>query len=270
MDRVVFITGASSGIGEALAREHHRRGDRLVLVARRVERLESLAAELGGPSRCLAVAGDVTARADLDAAVARAEAAFGGVDVVYANAGFGVDGRFEDLSADDFRRQFETNVFGVLHTAWAALEALTRRRGVFAVVGSVAGFLAAPGSPAYSMSKYAVRAFAEGMDHEWRARGVAVVHIAPGFVASEIRRVDRRGTLHDTAKDPAPAWLVMPAETAARQMADAVARRRPLLVVTAHGKLGVALTRWAPGLVRVLFRAAGGKVKRKGTPEVPR
>ena len=163
MERVVFITGASSGIGEALAREHHRRGDRVVVLARRVERLHALATELGGPARCLPLAGDVTSRADLDAAVAQAEREFGRVDVVYANAGFGVDGRFEDLSVDDVRRQFETNVFGVLHTAWASLEALTRTRGVFAVVGSVAGFFAGPGSFAYSMSKFAVRAFAEGM-----------------------------------------------------------------------------------------------------------
>jgi NAD(P)-dependent dehydrogenase (short-subunit alcohol dehydrogenase family) len=266
MERVVFITGASSGIGEALAREHHRRGDRVAVLARRVERLHALATELGGPSRCLPLGGDVTVRADLDAAIAQTEREFGRVDVVYANAGFGVDGRFEDLSVDDVRRQFETNVFGVLHTAWASLEALTRTRGVFALVGSVAGFFAGPGSFAYSMSKFAVRAFAEGMDGEWAARGVAVVHIAPGFVDSEIRQVDRRGTYHRDAKDPAPAWLMMPAARAAKLMADGVAARRPLVVVTGHGKLLVALTRAVPWLVRGITRRVGHRVKRKGTP----
>lgn len=265
MSSVVFITGASSGIGEALAREHRRRGDRVALFARRVDRLSALASELGGPSQCLALAGDVTVRADLDAAIAQVEREFGALDVVYANAGFGVDGRFEDLNEHDVRRQFETNVFGVLHTAWASLEALTRRRGVFAVVGSVAGFFSGPGSFAYSMSKYAVRAFAEGMDGEWRARGVAVVHIAPGFVSSEIRRVDRRGALHSEAKDPIPSWLILPAERAAREMADGVRARRPLVVVTRHGRLLVALTRAAPGLLRRVTRLVGARVKRKGT-----
>ncbi|MFO0628890.1 MAG: SDR family NAD(P)-dependent oxidoreductase [Polyangiales bacterium] len=266
MERVVFITGASSGIGEALAREHHRRGDRVAVFARRVERLHALAAELGGASRCLALAGDVTVRADLDAALAQTAREFGRVDVVYANAGFGVDGRFEDLSVDDVRRQFETNVFGVLHTAWASLEALTRTRGVFAVVGSVAGFFAGPGSFAYSMSKYAVRAFAEGMDAEWGSRGIAVVHIAPGFIDSEIRQVDRRGTYHRDAQDPAPAWLRLPADRAARLMADGVAARRPLVVITRHGKALVALSRLAPWLVRAITRQVGHRVKRKGTP----
>lgn len=266
MSRVVFITGASSGIGEALAREHHRRGDRVALFARRLDRLDALSRELGGPSRCLPLAGDVTLRADLDAAVAQTEREFGAVDVVYANAGFGVDGRFEDLTVDDVRRQFETNVFGVLHTAWASLEALTRSRGVFAVMGSAAGFFAGPGSFAYSMSKFAARAFAEGMDAEWAPRGIAVVHIAPGFVDSEIRQVDRRGVHHRDAQDPAPAWLRMPADRAARVMADGVARRSPLVVVTGHGRLLVALSRLSPWAIRTAARAVGHRVKRKGTP----
>lgn len=266
MSRVVFITGASSGIGEALAREHRRRGDRVAVFARRTERLSALSEALGGPSVCLAIVGDVTSREDLDRAIAQTERELGRVDVVYANAGFGVDGRFEDLGVDDVRRQFETNVYGVLHTAWASLDALTRSRGVFAVMGSVAGFYSGPGSVAYSMSKFAVRAFIEGMDQEWAPRGVAAVHIAPGFVASEIRQVDRRGVHHESAEDPAPTWLRLPAERAAREMADGVEARRPLCIVTGHGKLLVGLTRVAPGLLRRVTRLVGHRVRRKGTP----
>lgn len=261
-----MITGASSGIGEALAREHHRRGDRTVLLARRTDRLDAIARELGAPLRSLSLACDVHRREDLDAAVARAVEVFGGVDVVYANAGFGVDGRFEDLTLDDFRRQFETNVFGVLQTAWATLDALTKRRGVFAVMGSVAGHLPTPGAVAYNMSKYAVRAFAETMRHEWAPRGVSVVHIAPGFIDSEIRRVDRAGVYHDEYRDPAPRWLIMPAHRAARQMADAVAARRRELVVTGHGKFGVMMSRLSPGVVQGVFRLAASRVRRKGAP----
>ena len=111
---MVFITGASSGIGEYLAREYTRRGARTVLVARRTDRIASLAHELG---ESLAVAGDVTRDGDLEAAVGRALERFGRIDVVIANAGFGVDGTFDTLALDDYRRQFETNVFGVLRTA---------------------------------------------------------------------------------------------------------------------------------------------------------
>ena len=113
--QVVFITGASSGIGAALAREFARRGADLALAARRTDRLAALAAEITKSGRrALVLACDVTLDSDLEAAVARTREAFGRIDVVVANAGFGVVGSVESLGVDDFRRQFETNVFGVL------------------------------------------------------------------------------------------------------------------------------------------------------------
>jgi NAD(P)-dependent dehydrogenase (short-subunit alcohol dehydrogenase family) len=113
----VMITGASSGIGAALAREFAERGARLVLVARRTERLVALASELrAGGSEVLVCAGDVTRDGDLERATEQAQKTFGVLDVVVANAGFGVQGRLTRLSLDDVRRQFETNVFGVLRT----------------------------------------------------------------------------------------------------------------------------------------------------------
>src|SRR3954470_9905351 len=114
--QVVFITGASSGIGAALAREFARQGADLVLGARRTDRLDALAAELargGYTGQVLAYACDVTKDGDVERVVAAARAALGGraMDVVVANAGFGVADRVERLTIDDFRRQFETNVF---------------------------------------------------------------------------------------------------------------------------------------------------------------
>ncbi len=250
-DRVVVITGASAGIGEALAREYARRGARTVLIARRVERIAALARELGAEEgRSLAVAGDVTVDGDLEAAVAQAQSAFGRVDVVIANAGFGVDGFIERLGVDDFRRQFETNVFGVIRTAQASFAALTATRGVLAVVGSVSGYLVQPGGAAYSMSKFAVRAFCDGARAELAPKGVAVTHIAPGFVVSDIRRTDRQGRVHEGHADPVPSWLQMPTEEAARRIADAIERRQPELVLTRHARFGVFMTRLAPAVVR--------------------
>lgn len=264
-DKVALITGASSGIGEALAREYALRGWQTVLVARRTQRLIPLARALG---RSLAVAGDVTRDGDMEQAVARARETFGRLDVVVANAGFGVNGAVLDLTLDDYRRQFETNVFGVLRTARATLPALLETGGVFAVVGSVSGYLATPGTVPYAMSKYAVRAWCEGARAELASRGVAVVHIAPGFVESEIRRVDRRGTFHENHRDPVPAWIQMSAAQAAREICDAIERREPERVLTRHGRLGVWLSRRAPGLLREVFRLAARKGVRITKPEV--
>jgi NADP-dependent 3-hydroxy acid dehydrogenase YdfG len=253
-DRVALVTGASSGIGAALARELARQGAAVVLFARREERLQEVAATIGREGgRAIAVTGDVTRRADLDRAVAAGREAFGQLDVVVANAGFGVSGVFEALSVDDYRRQFETNVFGVLHTIYAALEDLKATRGTLAIVGSVVGHIAPPGNSPYTMSKFAVRALADALRPELAPHGVAVVQITPGFVASEIRLHDREGRPKASAREPVPTWLVMPAEQAARRIARAIARRRRQLVLTVHGKLALFLDRFAPWLLRPLL-----------------
>ena len=257
---VVLITGASSGIGEAVAREYARRGWKTVLLARRVERIAALAQALGGDGHSVAVACDVTHDGDCEAAVARAVEAFGRVDVVIANAGFGVDGSFDQLSLDDVRRQFDTNVYGVMRTAKAALQELVRARGAFVAIGSVAGFLPAPGSMAYNMSKACVTSFCDTLRTEWAPKGISVTHVAPGFIDSEIRRVDRQGTFKDTRKETVPSWLLMPAMTAAQKICDAVARRDDELVLTLHGKVGVAVARHAPALTRAIFRFAAPRV----------
>ncbi|WP_437591860.1 SDR family oxidoreductase [Sorangium sp. So ce1000] len=262
--QVVLITGASSGIGEALAWEAARRGGRVVLAARRAERIEALATEIrrsGGEA--LATPCDVTRDGDVERAVAQATEAFGRLDIAIANAGFGVRGRVEELALDDIRRQFETNVFGALRTVKAALPELKRSRGGVALVGSVSGYLAFPTVGAYSMSKFAVRALAETLRAELHADGVAVTHVAPGYVASEIRRVDNAGRLQESAPDPVPRWLVMPAQTAARQITDGIVARRAEVIITGHGKLVASLSRHAPGLLR----AAVSRIPRKRVSE---
>ncbi len=249
---VVWITGASSGIGEALAREWRKRGARLVLSARRVERLEALARELGGPEWARAVACDVTQDGDCEHAVQAALSAYGRIDGAMANAGFGVAGPFEGLSLDDFRRQFETNVFGVLRTAKAVMPELAKTQGFLAITGSVAGHIALPAGSPYSMSKYAVRAFAEALRAEWKGKGISVTLLSPGFVESEIRRVDNAGQFHTEYRDPLPGWLIVPREKAAREIVRAVQGRVPERVITGHGKLLVFVSRYLPWLVRAV------------------
>lgn len=144
--QVVLITGASSGIGEALAREFAREGAHTVLLARRVERIEALAAELTTSSqRSLAVAGDVTVDGDLERAVDLTRREFGRLDVAVANAGILVRGRIANLTLGDYRAQLETNTFGVLRTVIAALPPLRETRGRIVLIGSLIGMVSIPG-----------------------------------------------------------------------------------------------------------------------------
>jgi short-subunit dehydrogenase len=253
--QVAFITGASSGIGAGLTREFARRGADVGLAARRVERLESLAAELRGQGRkAVAVRCDVTRDGDVEAAVARVREAIGPVSVAVANAGFGVAGPVERLTLEDYRRQFETNVFGVLRTVHATVDDVKRTRGRLVIIGSVTGHVALPHSSAYAMSKFAVRALALSLGHELARHGASVTLISPGFIESDIRRVDNRGVLHPDAPDSASRRLRMPTDRAARQIADAVARRRSEAVITLHGKVAVFFQRHAPWLVSAAVR----------------
>ena len=252
--KTVFITGASSGIGAAVAREYGRRGANLVLVARRVERLEALCARFAAEGvQAIAVPGDITKDGDMERAVEAGIRKFGGIDVFLANAGFGVVGDVEKASLDDYRRQFETNVFGVLRTIKAAIPELRRRRGRIGVVGSLAGIISMPNMSPYAASKFAVRAITQSLHDELKPDGVKVTLISPGFVASDIRRTDNDGQVHEGAKDPIPSWIIAPVEPAARAIVRALERGAREIVITYHGKAIVFLYRHFPWLVHFIF-----------------
>ncbi|MGC8519194.1 MAG: SDR family NAD(P)-dependent oxidoreductase, partial [Steroidobacteraceae bacterium] len=251
-DKVVLITGASSGIGEEMALQLSRAGARLALAARRTDRLEQLRGQIlaAAGAEPLIIVCDVTCDADPPRAVAETIARWGRLDIVIANAGFGVVGAFAQLTVEDYRRQFETNVFGVLRTLRAALPAVLESHGQLVLLGSVAGWTASPGTSPYAMSKFAVRALANAITPELALQGVRVTLISPGFVESEIRRVDNQGRLHAEAAEPIPSWLVMARTDAVRHMLHAIARRQREVIITGHGKLFVFLERLFPWVLR--------------------
>jgi short-subunit dehydrogenase len=266
-DKSVLITGASSGIGRTLALQLGAAGAQLTLTARRAELLAALAAELvsrGARPPVISVC-DVTRDGDLEQAVAAAVNAFGGLDVIFANAGFGVAGYFDRLELADYRRQFETNVFGVLRTLKASQAEIARRGGNVVIIGSVAGYCATPGNSPYCMSKFAIRALARAITPELARAGIAVTLISPGFVASNIRRVDNSNQFHAEAPDSIPAWLVLDTDRACRQILRAVAAGRTEAIITNHGKLLVAIERFAPWILR----AAGRRMAARGRGHRP-
>ncbi|MEZ4382322.1 MAG: SDR family NAD(P)-dependent oxidoreductase [Nannocystaceae bacterium] len=256
-DHVVWITGGGSGLGRALAVEFARQGADVAVSGRREERLAEVVAAIEAEGRRgLAVPCDVTDDDAVALAVAAVIEAFGKLDVAVANAGFAVAGKIEVLPIDAWRRQFDTNVFGLVSTVRHALPALRASGGRLALVASVAGMLPTPKTGPYSASKYAVRAIGQTLAMELHGSGVSCTTIHPGFVASEIAQVDNAGHFDASREDRRPGKLMWSAEAAARVMVRAIAKRRREYTFTGHGKFGGFLGRHAPGLAHLLMRRA--------------
>jgi NADP-dependent 3-hydroxy acid dehydrogenase YdfG len=179
-DRVLLITGASTGIGAATARHAAAEGFRLVLAARSRERLDALAQELGGPQRALAVTCDVTEWEDQQRMVAATLQAFGRIDVAFANAGFGGARGFLNDTPEHWREMVLTNVYGAALTLRATIPALTESRGHLLLTSSVAGRRVLPGS-LYSCTKHAVTAMGEAARQDLHGTGIRVTTIEPGM-----------------------------------------------------------------------------------------
>lgn len=259
-DQVAWVTGAGSGIGRALAIELADQGAIVAISGRRQERLEEVARVIetrGG--RAFAVPCDVTEERDVERAVQWVVNEFGRLDVVIANAGFSVMGAIRDLSAEDWRRQLDTNVVGVAICARHVLPHLERTQGRIALVGSVSALLPTPHAAAYTASKYAVRAIGQTLSMELEGTAVSSTLVHPGFVESEIAQVDNAGHFDPSRKDKRPQQLMWPADRAAREMLRAIHARKREHVFTGHGKLGAAIGKHAPGLAHWVL----SRVKRK-------
>jgi len=241
VDKRVFITGASSGIGAYLARELYRRGARIGLLARRREMLQELALELepeGGGRVAWAVA-DVTDGEALEHALDELEVALGGVDIVVANAGFGRPEPPHHFQPGSALKMYDTNLFGMLRVIdWALPRFLGRRSGHLVGVASVASYIGLTNSASYCGSKAAMRVHLQALRLSLRRYGIAVTTICPGFVESEL-----------TAKARYEMPFLWATSRAARTMAEAIARRKSEVIFPWQMKIFVVLA------VRFLPRA---------------
>lgn len=179
-----LITGCSSGLGRQLAEAVAARGDRLVVTARSTESLKSLGERYSETVRSISL--DVTRAGDAAKAVAVAEGAFGGLDVLVNNAGFGFIGAVEEGEPDEYRPMFEVNLFGLIETTRAALPALRKRDGARIVnLSSGAGIAGSAGFGFYNASKFAVEGLSEALAQELRPLGVHVIIVEPGPFRTE-------------------------------------------------------------------------------------
>ena len=180
-DKVFLITGASTGIGAETARHAAAAGYRLVLGARSADKLHALAEELGGPDVARGIAVDVTEWEQVHAFAAAARDAFGRIDVVFANAGFGASRGFREETPEHWRSMVLTNVYGAALTIRATIDDIEANKGHFLLTGSVAGRRALPGS-LYSSTKWAVTGMGESLRQELNGTGARVTLIEPGMV----------------------------------------------------------------------------------------
>jgi short-subunit dehydrogenase len=245
-DRSVLITGASSGIGRAIAERAASDGARLALVARREERLDALAKrvrELGGEAHVIVC--DVSDREASLSAVARAETLLGGIDIAVINAGVGRHRTLIEHDLDDAERLLRTNVLGALYFAHAlAPRMLARGQGWMVFMASIAGLLPVPGEAVYSASKFALVGLAEALSIELEP-SVHVLTVCPGAVRTELVPPDELDRMPEAARRTA-----IEPEEVARATFDALAEGRARVIVPAKLALAVALRGVAPGLVR--------------------
>ncbi|MCX8112145.1 MAG: SDR family oxidoreductase [Bacteroidia bacterium] len=245
--RSVWITGASSGIGEALVREFVKQGWMVLAQARRQERLESLARE--APDRIYPFVGDVRDYATCESAVQVALRHLGRLDAVVANAGISHRALVEDISLAVLREVMETNFWGAVHAIKAALPLVKQQRGWIVGVSSIAGFRGLPARSGYSASKFALNGFLEALRVELYRSGVSVLTAAPGFTRSEIR--EKALTAHGVPQRESPIAeeKLMKAETVAQAIYRAMMRRQKYLILTAQGRWTVWLNKVVPGLL---------------------
>lgn len=246
-DKVVVITGASSGIGRALAVKAFDQGCRVVLAARNQEAMEEVV-KGWPPGRCLVVRTDVSNPEDCEHLIDKTVESFGGVDVLINNAGISMRALFADVRLEVIEDLMRINFWGSVYCSKYALPWLLKSGGSLVGVSSIAGYKGLPARSGYSASKFALQGFLESVRVENLRKGLHVLIACPGFTASNIRKTALSKDGSTQGESPRKEEKMMSAERVAHHIIKAITKRKRTLVLTRQGKLTVFLNKLFPGL----------------------
>lgn len=248
-DKVVIITGASSGIGEALARQMAALQAKVVLAARSTEKIEAIAEELG--SNALAITVDVSKENDCQRLIEESITHFGRIDILVNNAGISMRAAFEDVDLQVLHRLMDVNFWGCVYCSKYALPHLLKSKGSLVGVSSIAGYVGLPCRTGYSASKFAMNGFLETLRAEYQYQGLHVMTFAPNFTASNVRFSALTADGSPQGATPRKEEKMMSAEDCAKCLIKGLRHRRKQMVLTLLGKLTVYFFRvFLPGITR--------------------
>ncbi|HSF52775.1 MAG TPA: SDR family oxidoreductase [Algoriphagus sp.] len=246
-DKVVIVTGATSGIGEACANIFGRQGAKIVITGRDEKKLELSSNRLQDQGiDVLAILADASSEADNQRIAERTLSHFGRIDILINNAGISMRALFQDLDLAVFRKVMETNFWGTVYATKFCLPSILKSKGSIIGISSINGYRGTPARTAYTASKYAMNGFFESLRTEVMNQGVHVMVAAPGFTASNIRNnaLTAHGQLQGAS--PRDEGKMMTAEEVAKEILNATLKRKRDLVLTTQGKLAVFFNKWAP------------------------
>lgn len=250
-DKVVIVTGASSGIGKALVYELAQQGAKLAIAARNIEELLNIEQELKKKgTEVLPVRTDVTKELACKELVEQTYNRFGRIDILINNAGISMRALLEDLDSSVLHKVMDVNFWGTVYCTKYALPYLLQSKGSVVGVISIAGYIGLPGRTGYAASKFAVRGFLNTVRIENLKKGLHVMIAAPGFTASNIRKTALNANGRQQGESPRDENNMMTAEKCASIIIKGIQKRKREIIMTfVEGKLAVFLSKWLPGLV---------------------
>lgn len=244
-NKVVIITGGSSGIGRALAFEFGARGSKIVITGRNQDALLATCGDLSSKGiEAHAILADVTQPDDNKRMAEETIRTFGRIDVLINNAGVSMRAMFEDVELDVIRKVMDINFYGAIYATKYCLPHIVRFKGSVIGVSSIAGFRGLPARTGYSASKFALNGFLEALRTELLNTGVHVLTACPGFTASNIRKRSLMQDGSSQGESPRVEEKMMSAEECASHIYRATVKRKRTLVLTTQGKLVVFLNKW--------------------------
>lgn len=248
-DKVVIITGASSGIGRGLAIKYAQEGSKLVLAARRIGRLKEIEKQFPEVD-IISIKTDVTIEDDCRELINAAVSKFGRIDILINNAGLAMRSLFEDVEIKVLKKVMDVNFWGTVYCSKYAVPYLLKSKGSLVGVNSIAGYVGLPGRTGYTASKFATRGLLETIRIENYKNRLHVLVAAPGFTATEVREASLNADGTPQGKSPRNENKMMSAEECARHIYKAIRKRKRTLILTfTEGKLTVFVGKIAPRIL---------------------